>query len=229
MYGPIRYTLYVIHNTFMISSIISTITSFIIHIISTLGYPGVGFLMAIQTVAIPMPSEIILPFAGSLVAVGKFSLLGISLIGALGSCIGASIAYYIGYKGGRPLVERFGKYILISHEDLDRGDKFLQKYEAEAILVGMVLPIVRSFISFPAGIARVSYKKFVAYVFISSFAWSLGLSYIGMRLGQNWETLRERFRGVEYVVVVLIIVAVVWWVYRHLNSEKREGISGNKK
>jgi len=205
----------------MISSILTQVTHFIITVISSLGYAGVGALMAIQTIAIPMPSEVIIPFAGSLVAAGRFSLLGIALVGSIGNTLGASIAYYIGYKGGRPLVERYGKAILISQHDLELADRFFAKHGTKAAFFGMLLPVVRSFISFPAGISRVKFWKFAAYVFLGAFLWSVVLGYIGEKLGENWITLREKFKGFDVAIVALIVLAAVWWIWRHLKSRNK--------
>jgi membrane protein DedA with SNARE-associated domain len=200
------------------TSILSAITNLIIHIISALGYTGVGLLMGIQTIAIPMPSEVIIPFAGSLVTSGRFTLIGIALTGGLGSSLGAAVAYFIGYKGGRPLVEKYGKFILISRHDLQMADDFFAKYGIRAAFLGMLLPVVRSFISFPAGISKVKFWKFEVYVFLASFIWSLALGYIGMKLGQNWMTLRDKFKGLDYVIVALIILGAVWWIWRHIKN-----------
>jgi len=205
----------------MISSILSVVTHFIITVISSLGYAGVGVLMAIQTIAIPMPSEVIIPFAGSLVAAGRFSLLGIALVGSLGNTLGASIAYYIGYKGGRPLVEKYGRAVLISQHDLEMADRFFAKHGTKAAFFGMLLPVVRSFISFPAGISRVKFWKFAAYVFLGAFLWSVVLGYIGEKLGENWITLREKFKGFDVAVVALIALAAAWWIWRHLKSRNK--------
>ncbi|MBI5530824.1 MAG: DedA family protein [Candidatus Doudnabacteria bacterium] len=200
--------------------ILSYITNLITHTISTLGYAGVGFLMAVQTVAIPIPSEIILPFAGFLVYTGKFNIWLVALSGSLGSCLGASIAYYIGFKGGRPLVEKYGKFIFISKHDLELADKFFAKYGALAAFLGMTLPVFRSFIAFPAGISKVPIKKFLLYVFAGSFVWSLLLSYLGMVLGANWVSLREKFKGLDYVILAVIILGAAFWVYRHWKNRK---------
>ena len=206
----------------MISSIVSLVANFIIQIISTLGYAGVGFLMAIQTMAIPMPSEIILPFAGSLVATGRFTLIGLALAGAFGSGLGSSIAYYIGHKGGRPLINKYGRYILISEHDLNLVEKFFARFGSVSAFVGQLLPVVRSFIAFPAGAAKMPYWKFIIYSVAGSFLWSLVLGYFGMRLGENWPTLREKFHGFDTAIVVLIIIGGVWWVYRHIKLRKIE-------
>ncbi len=202
------------------STVLSSLTTLIIHTISTLGYAGVGFLMALQTVAIPIPSEVILPFAGFLVSTGRFNLLLLAIVGGVGSCVGASIAYWIGYKGGRPLVEHYGKYILISHHDLNRTERFFARFEFWAVFIGQLLPIIRSFISFFAGIAEVNYKKFLAYTFIGSFLWSLLLGYIGMKLGQNWPALHSNFQKFDAVIVIVIVIFIILWVWRHVKHAK---------
>jgi len=204
----------------MISNLLAALTNLIIHTISTLGYAGVGLLMAIQTIAIPMPSEVIIPFAGSLVTSGRFSLIGIALTGGLGSSLGAAVAYFIGFKGGRPLVEKYGKFVLISRHDLQMADDFFAKHGTKAAFLGMLLPVVRSFISFPAGISKVKFWKFEVYVFLASFIWSAVLGYIGIKLGENWMSLRDKFKGLDYIIVALIIIGIVWWVYRHIKNSK---------
>jgi membrane protein DedA with SNARE-associated domain len=204
----------------MTSSILLAVTGFITHTISVFGYPGVAFLMAVQTVAIPMPSEVIIPFAGFLASTGRFSLLMISIVGAAGSSVGASIAYYIGYKGGRPLVEKYGRYILISHHDLALAEKFFARFGSAATFVGQLLPVVRSFIGLIAGVARENYKKFVLSVFLGTFIWCLVLGYIGEKLGENWGSLRDKFKGFDAAIVIVIVMVVILWVWRHLKHRK---------
>src|ERR1051326_591340 len=204
----------------MLSQFLTSVTILIASTISTLGYPGVVLLMAVQTVAIPIPSEVILPFAGSLVFTGRFNLLLLAITGGVGSCIGASVAYYIGYKGGRPLVERYGKYILISRNDLDLTEKFFNRFEFFAVFFGQLLPIVRSFISFFGGIAKVDYKKFLLYTFVGSFLWSLLLGYIGMKLGQHWTDLHNRFQKFDALIVAIIVIGIVFWIYRHIKHSR---------
>ena len=195
--------------------------NFVLHIISTLGYAGVGFLMALQTVAIPIPSEVILPFAGFLVSAGRFNLIILALVGGLGSCIGSSIAYWIGKAGGRPLVERYGKYILISHNDLNRTERFFAKFGSIAIFVGQLLPIVRSFIGFFAGIAEENFKKFLLSVFVGSFLWSLILGYVGVKLGQNWGSLHSKFQKFDVLIVAIIVILIVLYIWRHVRHLKK--------
>ena len=174
--------------------------------------------MAIQTMAIPMPSEIILPFAGSLIVEGRFNLWVLAVVGALGSGVGSSIGYYIGYKGGRPLVNKYGRYILISTHDLDLVEKFFARFGSWSAFFGQLLPVVRSFIAFPAGAAKMAYTRFVLYSMTGSFIWSLALAYFGMKLGENWTSLREKMQGFDTAIVVLIIIGGVWWVWRHFKN-----------
>ena len=204
------------HMTYILSSL----TNFIIHIISTLGYAGVGLLMALQTVAVPIPSEVILPFAGFLASTGRFNLWFIALFGALGSCLGASVAYWIGYKGGRPLVEKYGRMILISKHDLEITDKFFQKFGIWAAFFGQLLPVVRSFIAFPAGITKLNYWKFLLFTFLGSFVWSLLLAYIGEKLGENWASLRNQFHNLDLLIILVIVVGAAWWIQRHVKQSK---------
>jgi len=204
----------------MVSYLLSVITSFIIRVISTLGYPGVALLMAIQTIAIPMPSEVIIPFAGFLAGTGRFNVWLIALAGASGSAIGGSIAYGIGYKGGRPLVEKYGRMILISQNDLNIADKFFSRFGYWAAFFGQLLPVVRSFISFPAGISRVPFKRFAMFTFLGSFIWCLVLGFVGMKLGENWSSLRDIFKKFDVVIVIVVVVFILWWIYRHVKNNK---------
>lgn len=177
--------------------------------------------MALQTIAIPIPSELILSFAGFLASTGRFNIWIIALVGALGSSVGASIAYYIGKKGGRPLIERFGKYILISTHDLDITERFFSKYQGSAVFFGQLLPIIRSFIAFFAGIAEAKWGKFLLSTFLGSFIWSLVLAYIGQSLGENWSSLRGRLHNFDIAIVVIIFLAIVWWIWRHLKNRTK--------
>lgn len=202
----------------MISQILDILTNFIIHTISTLGYMGIVVLMAIESAAIPLPSEVIMPFAGFLVGTGRFNLWFIALAGGVGSAIGSAITYGVGRFGGRPLVKRYGKYILISEKDLDIADKFFLRFGFASTFIGRLLPVVRTFISIPAGIARTPFWEFLLYSFVGSVIWSWLLGYLGFRLGPEWISLREKFHGLDYIIVALIILGAVWWVWRHIKQ-----------
>jgi membrane protein DedA with SNARE-associated domain len=204
----------------MLTTLFSIATNFIVHSILALGYTGVAALMAIESAAIPLPSEIIMPFAGYIVSTGQFTLFGIALAGAIGSVIGSLATYDIGRYGGRPLIERYGKYILISRHDLDLADRFFARFGSLATFLGRVLPVVRTFISIPAGIARLPIGKFIVYTFVGSFIWSGILGYAGMKLGPAWLTLRDRVHGLDYIIVVAIAAFVIWWVWRHFRRAR---------
>lgn len=206
----------------MISQIISSLTSFIIHVISSGGYVGVGLLMAIESAAIPLPSEIIMPFAGFLVSEGRFTLFGVALAGGIGSTIGSAITYAIGRYGGRPLVERYGKYVFISNHDLEISDNFFNRFGGLSSFIGRLLPVVRTFISIPAGIAKVNVFKFLFYSFLGSLFWSLLLAYFGMKLGPAWVSLHDRFHWLDYVIAGIIVLGAIWWVVRHLRAKTDE-------
>lgn len=204
------------------TNLIAHLSSFVTHVISTSGYFGVAGLMAIESAAIPLPSEIIMPFAGYLAGIGTFSLLGVTLAAAIGSAIGSSILYGIGYYGGRPLIERYGRYIMIRHQDLNSAEVFFKKYGRASNFIGRLIPVIRTFISFPAGVAKVNFKEFVFFSFLGSFIWSLFLGYIGLKLGQNWEKLHAYAHGVDYIIGGLLVLAVIWYIYRHMRLAREE-------
>jgi len=204
----------------MIGYFLSLVTNFIISAISSLGYTGVGALMAIESACVPLPSEVIMPFAGFLVAQGKFSLIGVALAGALGCVVGSVVAYAVGIWGGRAFIEKYGKYVLISHHDLALADKFFNKYGSAAIFFSRLLPVARTFISLPAGIAKMNFSKFVIYTFLGSLPWCLALAYVGMVLGEHWNTLGVYFHKFDAVIAAVILAFIVWYVRRHLKNLK---------
>jgi len=204
----------------MIAQIIAILAQFIINTISSSGYLGIVLLMGIESACIPLPSEIIMPFSGYLVFRGDFELFRVGLAGAFGCVVGSVPAYYLGLYGGRPLVERYGKYVLLCHRDLDLASRWFERCGAWAIFFSRLLPVVRTFISFPAGVARMHFPRFVAYTLVGSFPWCLGLAYIGMKLGQNWDTLGGYFHRFDMVIGVLIALGVVYYIWRHLKGRK---------
>lgn len=202
----------------MTFKILGVVSSFIIGAISKLGYFGVILLMAIESANIPLPSEIIMPFSGYLILKGQFNLWLVGLAGAFGCLLGSVISYWLGLYGGRPLIERYGKYILISHKDLEKADKWFKKYGDATVFFSRLLPIIRTYISFPAGVARMNFGKFCAYTFLGSFPWTLGLAYVGLRLGERWESLKDYFKQFDIIIGAIIILAIVWYVVRHLRG-----------
>jgi membrane protein DedA with SNARE-associated domain len=202
----------------MIAWIIEILASFIIAAISSGGYMGVILLMAVESACIPLPSEIIMPFSGYLVFRGEFDLFWVGMAGAFGCVVGSVPAYYLGLHGGRPIIERYGKYVLISHHDLDIADRWFVRYGDWAIFFSRLLPVVRTFISFPAGVARMNLPRFIFYTLIGSFPWCLGLAYIGMKLGENWDTLGIYFHKFDIVIGGLIAAGAIYYVFRHLKN-----------
>ncbi len=183
-------------------------------------WPGVVILMAIESACIPLPSELIMPFAGWMLIKEKSLSAIYTLVagayGALGNTIGSAIAYGVGMWGGRPFLEKYGKYILISRHDLDLADRWFNKYGSWAIFISRLLPVVRTFISLPAGIARTHFVKFLIYTFLGSFLWSVGLAYGGYQLGEHWEQIRTVMRPFDPIIGVLIIALIAFYIYRHL-------------
>jgi len=205
----------------MIDKIITLLAGFIIGTISRLGYGGIVLLMAIESACIPLPSEIIMPFSGYLVSTGQMNLWLVGLAGAIGCVLGSIVAYYAGAWGGRPFIEKYGKYILISYHDLDLADRWFQRHGDITIFVGRLLPVIRTFIAFPAGVARMNLWRFNLYTFVGSYIWSLGLAWIGMKLGEHWNTLGVYFHRFDAAIGVILLIAVVWYVRRHLQHMKR--------
>jgi membrane protein DedA with SNARE-associated domain len=203
----------------MSEKIIAFLVQFVTHVIDAGGYAGITALIGIESACIPLPSEIIMTFAGYLVYLGHFSLFWAATAGAVGCNLGSVVAYWIGAKGGRPLVERYGKWVLMSSHDLDRMTRFFEKYGAITVLLGRLLPVVRTFIAFPAGIARMPQLRFHIYTFVGSWPWCFGLAYVGMRLGEAWHTdprFHDWFHRFHLSVEIALVVGIVWFVWTHL-------------
>jgi membrane protein DedA with SNARE-associated domain len=190
-------------------------------VINGAGYPGIAVLMGIESACVPLPSELIMPFAGFLVSQGRFSLLGAATAGAIGCNLGSIVAYEVGFYGGRPLVERFGRYILMNERDLEHADHFFHRYGNAAIFIGRLLPVIRTFIALPAGIARMPRGRFHLYTFLGSWPWCFGLAYIGMKLGDHWMDIKPYFLQFKEVVLALLLLGVVWFVWTHWKHRVR--------
>ncbi|HUJ26682.1 MAG TPA: DedA family protein [Myxococcales bacterium] len=204
----------------MIAQLLEQLAAWIQGVISAMGYPGVGGLMAIESACIPLPSEVIMPFAGSLIPGGRFTLLGCALAGAVGCVVGSIPAYYAGAYGGRPLILRYGKYILLSREHLDWADRFFAERGDVTVFIARLLPVVRTFIAFPAGVSKMPMGKFVGYTFIGSLPWCLGLAWVGMKLGEHIDQLKPWFHRFDAVLVAVGLVAVAWFVRRQLKERR---------
>ena len=208
----------------MLEKIIAALGGFIIAVISSTGYLGVVLLMAIESACIPLPSEIIMPFAGYLVFKGTLTLLLVATAGALGCNLGSVIAYELGYYGGRPLVERYGSYILLSRHDMDMADRFFARFGSAAVFIGRLLPVIRTFIALPAGIARMPRLRFHIYTFVGSWPWCFALTWVGMKLGEKWNTdprLKYWLHRLDAVILLLLLAGLALFFRSHWKNRMR--------
>ncbi len=200
----------------MLAALEQVIIPAIEHLYSQVGYLGVLIAMAIESACIPLPSEIIMPLAGWMVYRGAFDLWWAAIAGTVGCTVGSAIAYWVGAWGGRPLLQKYGKYVLISEHDLETADHWFARYGDAAIFFSRLLPVVRTFISFPAGVARMHFWKFILYTTLGSFPWVLGLAYAGKLMGDNWVQVRGVLHNFDYPIIALLLAAVGYYLYRHL-------------
>jgi membrane protein DedA with SNARE-associated domain len=194
------------------------LVALIVAFIASGGYAAVALLMAIQSACIPIPSEVIMPLAGYALATTQLKLIILATVASLASNLGSIPAYWVGAKGGRPMVERYGSYVLLSKRDLDRAERYFAKYGSITVLVGRMLPIVRTFIALPAGIARMNQARFHIYTFIGSWPWCYALAYVGMKLGNTWRTdprFKAFFDRFHLGVELVLIVGIIWFVWTH--------------
>lgn len=191
------------------------IINWMVNFVSASGYLGIFLLMTLESANIPFPSEVIMPFAGYAAFLGKFSLIGITLAGALGNLFGSIISYYLGFYGGRRFIKRYGKYFFLKEKYVVFSERWFQKYGNATIFFSRVLPIVRTFISFPAGLGKMDFKKFVIYTFIGSLIWSFVLGYVGFLLGPDWNTLLQITRTFEIFIIIAIVAFFIYlWKFR---------------
>ena len=205
----------------MLEKLITIIAAWIMSVISTMGYGGIVLLMAIESACIPLPSEIIMPFAGFLVFKGEMNLWLVALAGAIGCVVGSIPAYYVGMFGGRPLAEKYGKYILLSKRDLDYADHLFERHGEIIIFLARMLPAIRTFIAFPAGVVRMNMPKFIFYTFVGSFIWCALLAYAGMKFGENWVSLKVYFHEFHYLIALAGLLFTAWYVRRHFKQESQ--------
>lgn len=208
----------------MSEGVIEAIVDWIVSVISALGYPGIIATMALESALIPLPSEIIMPFSGFLVSQGRFDFFLVGLSGALGNVLGSWIAYGLGYFGEgiviRRLVSKYGKYILLSEEELDKSEKLFRKYGDAIVFLSRILPAVRTVISLPCGMAKLPFLKFTLLTFAGSLVWSYFLTYLGVLLGENWDALRPIFRKFDMLIILVVAVILGWYLYHKLKLSK---------
>jgi membrane protein DedA with SNARE-associated domain len=203
-----------------LETIIAHLGQFVMHIISSFGYGGVFIAMAIESACIPLPSEIILPFTGYMVFSGHFGFWQATIAATLGNLFGALVAYYVGVWGGRPFLERYGKYFFINTKELAWTEHIFEHNGEITVFIGRILPIVRTFISLPAGIARMNPFKMATYTTIGAFLWCALLIYIGQKLGENWNALKPYFHRADVVVGGAIVIVLIYMAWKHLKGSK---------
>jgi membrane protein DedA with SNARE-associated domain len=207
--------------------LLAAVAAWIVGVISALGYVGVAGLMAAESACTPLPSEIIMPFAGYLASTGRFSLVLVATAGALGCNLGSAVAYAVGAYGGRPAVLRWGRYLLVGPEEIAFADRFFQRFGGAAVFLARLLPLVRTFIALPAGVARMPVIRFHLYTFAGSWPWCFGLAYIGYVLGNKWNSspaLRIWMHRFDILVLGLVALSIgwfVWWRLRRRDSPQR--------
>lgn len=207
-------------------NLISFLTNIIIQVINVSGYWGVFILMAAESALIPIPSEVTMTFAGFLASTGRFNLILVILVGAFANLFGSILAYWLGYWGEetviRDLIKKYGKYLLISEDEYDRAEKWFRKYGESITFFSRILPIVRTFISLPAGIAEMNFWRFSFFTFIGSLIWSALLSYIGFILGKNWNTLHVYYQRFEFLIIGGIVILSTYYILHKVLKIKKQ-------
>ena len=207
----------------LIERILAPVAAWIVAVISASGYVGIALLMAIESACIPLPSEIIMPFSGYLVSTGRFDLYWVATAGAIGCNIGSIVGYEVGKHGGRAFVARWGRYVLLNMDHLDQAERFFLRWGSITVLVCRLLPFVRSFIAFPAGVARMPLLQFHLYTFVGSWPWCFGLAWVGMKLGAAWRTdprLSHALHYADAAVVAVIAAGILWFVWREIKKRR---------
>jgi membrane protein DedA with SNARE-associated domain len=203
------------------------IVEFLTNLLQTIGWPGVVAIMTLESANIPIPSEVTMPLAGWMLVQARGGtalqalLLG-GLFGALGCTIGSVLSYWLGAWGGRPLLKRYGRWIMVSEEDLGKADHWFARWGDWAAFISRLLPIVRTFISFPAGVTKMNFPRFVAFTFAGSFIWCALLALGGYYLGSNWETLRNAMRPFDIPIAIAILAGLGYYIYRHIRKGKKQ-------
>jgi membrane protein DedA with SNARE-associated domain len=223
----------------MVKAIFAVLGGFCLYVMATLSYAGIALLMGIESACIPLPSELIMPYAGALTDAGVaaalseqygmqmpvFNLLLAGIAGALGCNLGSEVAYWVGAKGGRPAIERYGKYLLISKKEIDLADRWFDKAGQWIVFFARLLPVIRTFIAFPAGVARMNRTRFHLFTFAGSLPWCLALAYVGQQLGirllDEHSPLKQFMHRFDAVIGAVIVIAAGYFVWSRIKNYKR--------
>jgi membrane protein DedA with SNARE-associated domain len=194
---------------------------FVVDVLGRYGYTAVFVLMVLESACIPIPSELTMVFGGFLVSRGELDFVAVSLVGTVANLVGSWIAYWVGYVGGRPLIHRWGRYVLIRDHEVDRAHAWFERHGEAAVFVSRLLPVVRTFISLPAGVARMPFGRFTVYTFLGCLPWAFALTWAGVLLGNNWETFLRYGRPISYLIAAASVAVIGWWLYRRYRTRKR--------
>jgi membrane protein DedA with SNARE-associated domain len=203
-----------------IIELLKPIVEFITSIISTMSYPGIFFLMILESALIPIPSEIIMPFSGFLASTGKLNYIGVVLAGSFGNLVGSILTYYLGINVGRKVILKYGRYIFFKKKHLELTENLFNKYGDRVSFVGRLLPGIRTYVSLPAGIGKTKFTKFVIYTFTGSIIWNSMLTYVGMKLGSNWKNIDKYSIYLDILAVIVIAVFLIWFLYNSRRKSK---------
>ena len=209
----------------ILSEILAAIGGFALSTISLLGYAGIFFLMMLESMIVPVPSEFVMPFAGFLVAQGTFSFLLVIIASTLGSITGSLIFYYIGKTGGHRLVEKYGKYVLVDAEDIRKTEEWFQKRGDLTVFLARLIPVVRHLISFIAGIGKMNVKKFSFYTVVGAAIWNAILTYIGYMLGQHWKEVSQYLEQLDIIIVIVLVIGCLYFAYRHITRKRKNQVN----
>jgi len=204
-----------------VTEFFAAIGSFALTVISILGYGGIFFLMMLESMVVPVASELVMPFAGYLVFQGNFNFILVIIASSLGSITGSLIFYYIGKTSGHTLIEKYGKYVLVDHEDIEKTEVWFQKRGELTVFFARLVPVVRHLISLVAGVGKMNVKKFSFYTILGATIWNAILTYLGYVLGQHWEEVSQYLESLDLLILVLLIVGIIYFVYRHLKRRKK--------
>lgn len=205
--------------------LVEGITNLVIEGISAMGYFGITLLTAVEVVVFPIPSEVILPFSGYLAYIGRFSLYGVVIAGTIGSLLGSLAVYYLGLIGGRRVITKYGKYFMISEKDIKMAEEWFEKYGEISVLISRLVPIIRTLISFPAGIGKMNLKKFVLYTAIGSSLWCYLLAYLGYILGENWASFNVFFRKLDIIALIALVILTIYFILKIKGRKQQEPVA----
>ncbi len=208
-------------------------SSFVTEEIARYGYVAIFVLMVLESACVPIPSEVTMLFGGALASAAfvgdgnQLDLVAVGLIGALANLVGSWLAYGVGYAGGRPLIDRWGRYLLLRPHEIDRAHAWFERYGQRAVFLGRLLPVIRTFISLPAGVARMDVRRFSLFTLLGCLPWTFGLAVLGYQLGQRWDEVERVLRPFSWFLAVALAAGVAWWIWRRVRDVRRHPIAAS--